>query len=224
MRRLYLILALGCAVGCARGAVTEEREGDVDAAVPRTDASQLVDASVTAPDSGACTTVTRNLLTNGNYEGGIAPWVEQRIDAGYPLVTNSAGPTGAQSGTYRAWLAGVATTPASNKDSLYQEVAIPATTTTLVLKGYFEVRSEETTTPVYDRATVELMSTTNTQLQLLRSLDDNGKTTAWQALNVPITANVKGQTVRLKLSTASDATQATSFLFDTLSLEATHCQ
>src|SRR5690349_8568727 len=132
MRRLSLILAL---VGCAKGAPLEEGSGDVDASIThQPDApSQLVDAAVASPDappvdapSAGCTTMTSNLLANGSFESVAANWVEARIDPSYPLVTNSSGPTGAQSGTYRAWLAGVETTTANNKDSLYQQVAVPA--------------------------------------------------------------------------------------------------
>jgi hypothetical protein len=229
MRRLYLTLVL---VGCAQGAATEEGGGDVDAAVTaRPDApfhlvDAAVDAAVITPDAppAGCTTTTSNLLSNGNFDTGISPWVEQRIDTGYPIVTNTAGPTGSQSGSYRAWLAGVETTTANNKDAVYQQIMVPATTTSLVLKGYYEIRTDETNTSVYDRATLEITSTTGTRLQLLKTLDDNGATTSWQTLNVPITANVKVTTIRMKLSTASDSVDATSFFFDTLNLEATYCQ
>lgn len=226
MRWLYFALALA---GCAQA---DTPRVEVDAAVQQQrDASvtTLADAAVVAPPDGptpTCTMVTQNLLMNGSFDATPAGtgWIAAPIDSTYPIVTNDAGGVPGQSGAYRAWMGGLERPVASNKDSLYQEVAIPATTTTLVFNGYYDVRSVEGDANVYDRATIELVTTTNTQLQLIKSLDDNGETTAWTQVTQPITANVAGQTVRLRFTTASDPYDVTSFFFDTIELVATYCQ
>jgi len=46
---------------------------------------------------------------------------------------------------------------------------------------------------------------------------------AWQPFTHSFTANVSGQTVRLRFTSTNDVTLGTNFFFDTLSLKATHC-
>jgi len=167
---------------------------------------------------------TQNLLKNASFEDTPpgTMWVEARIDASIPLVTDASNGVAAHTPALRAWLGGFAQA-APNTDSLFQDVTIPASTTQLVFKGFYEVRTQETQQLAFDAATVELLSTTNTQLQLLVSLDNRSATTAWTQMMQPITASVAGQTVRLRFRSNSDAIQPTSFFFDTLELNATYC-
>jgi hypothetical protein len=227
MRSLYVCLALA---GCAQAKSTDGDDEPVDAAVVRTDASpQLTDGSpqpiVDAPP-GPCTTSTVNILDNSSFDGTPAgvDWNATPIDPAYPLVTNAVEGVPAQSATYRAWLGGFEQSASTNKDVMYQDVAIPATTTRLELKGYFDLRTGETTAGIYDRATVELTTTTNTQLELVRALDDNGATTLWTPFSKVFTGSYAGMTVRVRLSSASDIVDPTSFYFDTFELLATVCQ
>ncbi len=224
MRALYVCLAMaGCAQAMSRGDDAEE----IDASVSR-DASvssdAVADAGVDAP--GGCVTMTRNVLRNGSFEATPVgtDWNATPIDAAYPLITNSAGGIAAQSPAYRAWMGGLERTASTNKDVLYQDVTLPAMISKLEFKGYYEVRTGEIGTSVYDRATVELTTATNTQLELIKALDDNGATTAWTAFTKTFTGAYSGQTVRVRLSTASDSYDPTSFFFDTLELDATYCQ
>lgn len=170
--------------------------------------------------------MTKNLLRNGNFETTPAgsDWQATPIDSTAPIVTNDAGGVAAQSPAYRAWMGGIETTAANNKDVLYQDVAIPMSATKLEFKGYYEVRTGEIGTAIYDRATVELTTQTNTQLELIKALDDNGATTAWTAFAKTFTSAYAGMTVRLRFSSASDIIDATSFFYDTLELNVTFCQ
>ena len=201
--------------------------GDADASVRR-DSSAGGDSSNIVVDAppGPCTPMTKNLLRNGNFETTPAgtDWNATPISATYPIVTADAGGVAAQSPTYRAWMAGLEESATINKDVMYQDVTVPPGTTKLELKGFYDLRTGEIGTNVYDRATVELTSTTNTQLELVKALDDNGATTAWTAFNKLFTGDYSGMTVRLRFSTASDSLDATSFFFDTLELNATFCQ
>jgi hypothetical protein len=228
MRSLYVVLV--AAAGCAQ-AGSQERGSDVDASVTRNDSSIIgnVDARVSSVDGATgCTVVTKNILMNGNFDAGGAGWTVSPIVSGDPIINTQAGDGGAvapQSPTYRAWMGGIEEAPAANKDSIYQDVAIPATTTMLVFNGYYEIRSAEPDATAYDKADVDLVNMAGTTLiESIKHLDDNGKTTAWTAFSKTIAANVAGTTVRLRFATAGDGLYATSFLFDTVSLDATYCQ
>jgi len=230
MRSLYVCLAL---VGCAQARQGEDRSGDgidasmvvSDSAVVHTDSSMSggTDASM---GSGGCTTMTKNMLRNFNFDAtpAGADWQQTPIVAGSPIVTDEAGGIAAKSGAFRAWMGGYEQSSSTNKDVLYQDVVIPAMTTKLEFKGFYEVRTGELDSNIYDRATIELTNNGNTQLELIKALDDNGATTAWTAFNKLFTGNYSGMTVRLRFSTASDILDATSFFFEDLELNATFCQ
>lgn len=220
MRWLLVLIVSGCA-----SAGSTERSGELPDAGTGTDSgTSLTDSGAGAPDSG-CAMTTRNLLANGNFDMGATGWTAMPIDSAYPIITDGATGVAAQSPTYRAWMGGFEEAPSANKDALYQDVMVPATTTALAFAGYYEVRSAETsTTMAYDTAVVELASTADARLEVMKELDNKGKTTAWTQMTKTIAANLAGQTVRVKLSSAGDGLYATSFYFDTLELNATYCQ
>jgi hypothetical protein len=174
-----------------------------------------------APPNG-CTTTTRNLLTNPAFDMtpvGMA-WTQAPIDPAYPIIT--ADGTLVQSAPNKAWLGGLARTPAD--DSLYQDVMVPPGTTSLVLTGFYEIRTGELINLPYDTVDVLLTTTSGTTLQSALALDNSDKTTAWAPLNVTFAQTYAGQTVRLRFQSSSDDTYATSFFFDSLALTATYCQ
>lgn len=191
--------------------------GTSDAPTGTVDAPQVTPADAPAP----CTVMTRNLLTNENFD--MTPigtgWVEAPINAMYPIIT--ADGTLVQSLPNKAWLGGIAQ---AASDSLYQDVMIPASTTSLVLTGYYEIRTGELPIFAFDRGTVELTTPTGTPLQQVLALDNRDATTGWTAINHTFTSPHAGQTVRLRLGTTSDATNPTSFFFDSLALTATYCE
>lgn len=224
MRSLYVVLV--AIAGCAQAGPSERSE--LDASVTRNDSAiGGGDSSIGGTDA-ACTVMTTNLLANGNFDAGGTGWTVTPILSGDPMINTQAadsGPVGAQSPTYRAWMGGVEQAPSTNKDAIYQDVAIPASTTALVFNGYYEVRSADSDTTAYDKADVELVATTGTtQLELIKHLDNKGKTTSWQTFTKTIAATVAGTTVRLKFSSAGDGLYATSFFYDSVALNATYCQ
>jgi hypothetical protein len=216
MRRMLArgVLALSLLIGCA---TAEHGGSDVDASVhPNPDAN-----NPPPPDTG-CTVTTVDLLPNGNFDG--APigtgWSETPIDPTYPIVTSDDG-VAEQSPANKAWLGGL---EQAASDDLHADVAIPASTTALVVAGYYDVRTGETGTTVYDHAKVELVTTSGTLIETILTLDNAHPQTAWTAFDHTFTSSVAGQTVRLRFTSTSDSTLATSFYFDTLSLKATDCQ
>jgi len=189
------------------------------------------DASITQPDSGGgntgCVNNAKDLLNNGNFDGTPlgTGWTQAPIDPAAPIVTDATNGLAPQAGTARAWLGGYEQTP--NADSLYEDVMVPANATSLVITGFYEVRTAEGLfSGIYDRATVELTTTTGTQLELIKALDDDHATTAYTPLDHTFTnlSAIKGQTVRLKFSSNSDDTYATSFYFDSIKLTVMPCQ
>jgi hypothetical protein len=226
MRSLYVVLVV--AAGCAQ-AGSSEHGTEPDASVRRDGSTGGFDSTVSGTDgSTGCTIVTANLVTNGNFDAGGTGWTVTPILAGDPIINTQAGDGGAiapQTPTYRAWMGGVEQAPSTNKDVMYQDIAIPASTTALAFTGYYEVRSDETDATAYDKADVQLVQTTGTtEIELIKHLDDNGKTTAWTTFSKTIAANVAGTTVRLKFSSAGDGLYPTSFLYDSIKLDATYCQ
>lgn len=227
MRSLYVCLVLA---GCAKGTSGGGGGGDIDASVRRDSTTVPTDSSMTmgTDASMGCTTMTKNMLRNGNYDATPAgvDWVGQPIDAAAPIVTDEAGGVAAKSGTFRAWMGGYEQSSSTNKDSLYQDVTIPAMTTKLEFKGFYDLRTGENPldTNIYDRATIELVTATNTQLELVKALDDNNPTTTYTSFSKLFTGSYSGQTVRLRFSTTSDIIDATSVFFEDIELNATFCQ
>lgn len=232
MRPQYFLSALALA-GCASAETHEQGVGVVDSGTGGTEDSGSgsgvpQDAPTSGgPDSGPgpCTVTTRDLLMNGTFEGAGTGWTAVPIVANDPLVgDNSGGGIAAHSPTMRAWLGGVA--QANATDRLYQDVLVPASTTMLVLTGFYEVRTGESGATVYDTGKAEITTTAGTSIEVIKALDNAQKTTTWTSLDHPFTnlAQMKGQTVRVHLTTTNDGLNATSFYFDTLHLNATVCE
>ena len=193
-------------------------------APPPVDAAPAADAP---PD--ACVPVTTELLANPVFD--LTPagtgWNATPIDPMYPIITSPSG-FSAQSAPYVAWLGGISGSDegvTSNlTDVLYQDVTVPPGTTQLVLTGYYVVGTNETTTTaVYDTASVDLIQTNGTPIENVLSLSNLTTTSNWTAFSHAFTASVAGQTVRVRLTSTNDASNSTGFVFDTFSLEATHC-
>lgn len=224
-RRFAIVLAT--TAGCANAVPVQD---GVDGGGIGTDAAPLVDAqpgtdgSVTSPDAPAgCTVVTRNLLTNGNFD--TAPlgtgWMAVPIATGDTLMGGTADGAVVQSAPTTSWLGGLAT---AGTDVLYQDVVIPASTTALAFTGFHQVRSNELVPIGFDFAFVDLLSTANAPLESILALEDNDDGTTWTPINVTFTTPYAGQTVRVRMTSTSDATFVTSFYFDTLALNATFCE
>jgi len=226
-----LLIVFGTAAGLVTGCASASSplENGVDASVT-TDAPRAidappgtVDAPITPPIDAppGCTVTTINLLTNPSFD--MTPmgmgWVQAPIDPMYPIIT--ADGTLVKSAPNKAWMGGLAR--ANANDTLYQEVTVPAGATALSLKGFYEVRTQELF-GAYDRGKVELVQTGGALIQQAFATDNTNATTAWTSLAFNFSTPHAGETLRLRLSTASDTTDVTSFFFDSLELNATVCQ
>lgn len=233
-------------VGCARGGVGQQLTQDdgsvvvdgtdvrdapaheyLDAKVYR-DAKEYDDAKVYLDAKiymdahvymDACVPVQTELLVNGGFEQNTTGWHEVQFDS--ELISNHL----PQAGTYGAWLGSYDQTAS---DRLYQDVAIPAGTTALVLTGYRLVGTQETTTTTaYDFSHVGITptnSTTPIETALTLSNLDATTTTTYTAFSHSFAvAGLAGTTVRFEMDSESDISNLTNFFYDTLSLQATHC-
>ncbi|HVV84704.1 MAG TPA: hypothetical protein VHE35_16680 [Kofleriaceae bacterium] len=200
---------------------------DVDA--PSVDARTPIDAGAIdasnidarVVDAPGCTTMLLQRLTNATFDA--APlgtgWSETPIDPMYPLITADDG-VPEDTAPNKAWLGGIE----SGDDELHQDVAIPAGTTQLLLRGKYDVRTDEFFPGVYDDSQVDLVSTGGAVLENVLSVDDDGATTGWTSFQRLFSQSYAGQTVRVRLQSHNDDTDVTSFFYDSLALEATVCQ
>ncbi len=165
--------------------------------------------SLTVASSGTST----QLIVNGGFETGAAtPW---SLSTGV-LCSNSActGET-AHTGSYFAWLDGYGTT---HTDTASQSVAIPAGKSTATFSFYLHVDTKETTTTkAYDTFTVQLTNTAGTVLTTLATFS-NLNAAGGYALHSYNVAAYAGQTVVVKFTGKEDASLATSFVLDDVTL------
>jgi hypothetical protein len=118
----------------------------------------------------------------------------------------------AYSGTWKAWLNGYGV---SHTDSVSQSVTIPATTSATLSFWLRIDTAEATTSTVYDRLRVQVISGgTTTTLASYSNLNATGSYLQ-RRLNVSTYA---GRTVTLRFIGIEDSTAPTSFLVDDTSL------
>lgn len=189
--------------------------------------AHLIDADVhkDAPVD-ACVPMVADLLLNPAFD--LTPvgtdWTQVPIDVNAPDIGND-GPV--QSAPYAVWLGGIAPDGAALTDQVYQDVAIPANATQVVLTGYYGVVTDEETTSVVDTGSVDLIQTNGTPIENALSLSNLTTTSNWTTFTHTFTSNVAGQTVRLRMTSTlhGDGTgeDLSDFYFDTFALNVTYC-
>ncbi len=183
----------------------------IDAPAP-IDASTMIDA--------ACTPVTMQLLLNPSFDATPigTGWVQTPVDPMFPLITPDDG-VAEHTAPNKLWMGGIL----DGDDEAYQNVTIPAGTNRLVLRGQLDIRSDEFFPGVYDHSTVALTTTANVVLETVLANDDDDETTGWTPFQKIFAQAYAGQTVRVRVRSDNDGSDATSFFYDTLVLEATIC-
>jgi hypothetical protein len=154
----------------------------------------------------------------------------QNVPGGpFPIITSDDGAV-EQSAPYKIWLGGItggdtSPTQASVTDQVFQDFVVPANTTQLVLTGFVQVGTQEDNSLgfAFDSADVSLIQTNGTPIEDVGGVTNLDAGTTWIQFTHTFTANVSGQTVRLRFTSTNDDSFATSFYFDTLSVQATHC-
>jgi hypothetical protein len=145
------------------------------------------------------------LLLNRGFESGNVTWV---ATAG--VVTNSTGQT-PRTGAWYAWLDGYGTT---HTDTLYQQIAVPSSATSVTLSFWLKITTAETTTTTaFDTLRVQVRNSSNTVLSTLATYSNLNKSTGYVLKTFDLTA-FKGQTIRIYFLGTEDSSLQTSFVID----------
>ncbi|MFH8635727.1 M28 family peptidase [Streptomyces goshikiensis] len=150
---------------------------------------------------GTCT--PRQLVANGGFENGSAPWT---ATAG--VITNQSGEA-PHAGSYMAWLNGWGS---SRTDSASQSLAVPSGCSSYQLAFYLHIDTDEDENVVYDRFTVSVGGQT---LETLSNVDAG----SGYALKTYDVSRFAGQTVTLQFKGVEDQSLQTSFVVDDVTLQ-----
>ncbi len=239
MRRGFaFVVFAGCASGSSPNAPIDSNNGGIDApslidatpqidaapnvdAAPNIDAAPPIDAALT-PD--ACVPMVTELLVNANFDNAtITPWTEVRYDSTIPLIGAFSNPP--HTGTKYTWLGGYETAGNDASDYVYQQFTVPPMTSQLVVSGYMRMTSEDTypgADEVYVGLTFPPNFTTAPIVILHKQNLDVGQFGQWTPFAQTIQTPLSGQTVRFQMESVSDFLDLTNFMFDTVSVKATH--
>ncbi|OKI39654.1 peptidase M28 [Streptomyces sp. CB03578] len=152
---------------------------------------------------GGSTCTPRQLVVNGGFENGSAPWT---ATAG--VITNQSGEA-PHAGSYMAWLNGWGS---SRTDSASQSLAVPSGCSSYQLAFYLHIDTDEDENVVYDRFTVSVGGQT---LETLSNVDAG----SGYALKTYDVSRFAGQTVTLQFKGVEDQSLQTSFVVDDVTLQ-----
>jgi PKD repeat protein len=151
------------------------------------------------------------LIVNGGFEtGSAAPW---RLTAGV-LCNSSCGAETAHSGSWFAWLDGYGFT---HTDTATQTVAIPAGKSTATLAFYLHIDTQEVGTTAYDILRVQVLNSSGSVLATLATYSNVNAASGYTLRSLSMNAWI-GQTVQIRFIGTEDASLATSFVIDDVTL------
>jgi hypothetical protein len=150
------------------------------------------------------------LLGNPGFETGTAaPWVVNRSAI---INDNPAEPP--HSGSWDAWMGGLGK---KHKDTLYQQVAIPASGS-VSLTFFLHIDTAEGS-GVFDTMKVQIRNSSNTVLKTLATYSNQNANSGYVQKTFDVTS-FAGQTIRVFLLAKEDASAQTSFVVDDFALTA----
>ncbi len=166
------------------------------------------------PSSGGPT--TQQLLGNPGFENGstnTSPWVTTS-----GVINNHSAFEAPHSGSWTAWLDGYGS---AHTDSIYQQVAIPATTTaaTLVFWQHIDT-AETTTTAAYDTLKLQIRNQSGAVLATLATYSNRDAGAGYSQASFDL-SSYKGQTIQLFFVGIEDSSLKTSFVLDDFALNVT---
>ncbi|WP_411136874.1 M28 family peptidase [Streptomyces sp. C10] len=157
--------------------------------------------TLTVRGTGSCT--GQQLLTNGGFESGTAPWTGDTGAIGAHTGQS------AHSGSRFAWLGGYGS---SATDSLSQSVTVPAGCAKATLTYWLHIDTKETERVVYDTFKVKVGSTT------LTTLSNTDASSGYTQRTLDLTPYI-GQRITLTFTATEDASLQTSFVVDDATLQ-----
>ncbi|KPC61830.1 aminopeptidase [Streptomyces chattanoogensis] len=157
--------------------------------------------TLTVKGTGSCT--GQQLLTNGGFENGTAPWTGDTGTIGAHSGRS------AHSGSRFAWLGGYGS---SATDSLSQSVTLPSGCTKATLTYWLHIDTDETDRVAYDTFGVKVGNTT------LTTLSNTDAATGYTQRTLDLTPYI-GQQITLTFTATEDASLQTSFVIDDAALQ-----
>jgi len=157
---------------------------------------------------------SQQLLLNPGFENGLnaSPWI-----ATTGVIDNSTLQP-ARTGSWKAWMNGFGV---PHTDTLYQQVAIPASATKATLSFWIYVYTAETSNTVaYDKLSVQIRNSAGATLATLASFSNLSPKAPYSKTTLDLSA-YKGQTIQIYLVGIEDQGLQTSFIIDDFALDVT---
>jgi hypothetical protein len=155
--------------------------------------------------SFSVTNAASQLIVNGGFESGTGSWT-----ASSGVITSDSAQA-AHAGSWKAWMNGYG---AAHTDTLYQQLAIPSSASSVSLSFWLRIDSAEaTTTTAYDTLKVQVRSSSGAVLATLATYSNLNKGSSFVQKTFDLAA-YKGQTVRIYFEGVEGSTVATSFIVD----------
>ncbi len=212
--RRGLVLPWLTLVACA----TSPGGGDPPDSVDARRGDARVDAFIPG-DPDACVATPQQLLQNGGFDDGSSPWVfvpsSSTIIAAPPAL-----PFPPQAGGAAGWFGGANNT----NDRVIQLFAVPAGAQALRVTG-FECFVTTDSAGADDSFEALLRDASGNTVETLRTATnlDVGTTCAWTAFTWPAASSHAGESLSLVIQAVTDASFQTSFVLDSLGVEADVC-
>lgn len=148
------------------------------------------------------------LLANPGFESGATGWTGTTA-----AITNSTARP-AHGGSYYAALGGNGST---STESLYQQIAVPATGTPSVSYWVRIDTAETTTRTQYDKLQLQVLNSSGTVLATLGTLSNLDKNSSYVQKTFDLSA-YRGQTIRVRWQASEDSSLQTTFAVDDTSV------
>uniref|UniRef100_UPI0005530C18 M4 family metallopeptidase n=1 Tax=Pseudoduganella violaceinigra TaxID=246602 RepID=UPI0005530C18 len=149
------------------------------------------------------------LIVNGGFESGTAPW------AGTTGVIGNYSGQSPYEGSRFAWLGGNGNTAT---ETLYQTVTIPANATSATLSFALHIDTNESGSTAYDKLVVSVKNSSGTNLANLATYTNVNAASGYQTRTFNLLP-YKGQTVRIHFNMTEDYSLQTSFVVDKVSVQ-----
>jgi hypothetical protein len=158
-------------------------------------------------------TVTVDLLTNGGFEAGVAPWVQKQSG-----LINSTATHAARTGVWKAQLLG---TGASANHWIYQQPPFPAVGVPRTLTFYLRIVTSEGTGAMNDKLGVRIFNSSNQELAVLQMFSNQDQATYanYTLVTIAIPANLAVSGNRIRFGANENGSLPTTFLIDDVSIQ-----
>lgn len=181
---------------------------------PTPAATDTPTATATSTPTPTATPTGRQVVANGGFESGLAPWMQSSAN-GHQIVSTLLPHTG----THSAYFCNTN----SCNDQIWQTVSIPGTFTHLVLSYWYYISTQEVSFYCYDAFHSRIRTTAAYTIVGVQNLCNYNKTNGWVQKTVDLTSSLsayQGKQVQIYFQGTTNATNPTRFVVDDVSLVA----